>query len=349
MRVAIDAHGGDYGLAPNLEGALLAAGDPSCEIILVGKDPEIREGLRRTGAVMPGNLSIVHASQVVEMEAEPVQECRSKPDSSMVICAELVADGKADAFVSAGNSGAVMVTSLLKMKRLPGVMRPAIAVPFPTVRGTSVLLDGGANMDCKPWHLVQFAIMGSIYARHVFKADEPSVGVLSVGEEETKGNALVSDVIPLLKRSGLNYYGPVEGRDLPMGTVDVVVCDGFVGNICLKVSEGLAKAIFKILRDEINRGWLYKIGALLMKGAFSRLKKKMDPDEFGGAPLLGINGTAVICHGRSNSKAIFNGVRVAKELLRAGANEHIRKSLEAMRDGLEKMKEKEELPGGVQE
>ncbi|MFH1619078.1 MAG: phosphate acyltransferase PlsX [bacterium] len=339
MKIALDVHGGDLGMLPNLEGALRAVRELDCGVILVGRDPEIREALRRLGAQHSEKLSIVHAPQIVDMSAEPVQECRAKPDSSMVICAELVADKKADALVSAGNSGAVMVASLLKMKRLPGVMRPAIAVPLPTVKGTMVLMDGGANMDCKPWHLAQFAAMGSIYARHVFGIADPSVGILSVGEEECKGNVLVKETIPILKKAGLNFLGPVEGMDIPAGTADVIVCDGFVGNICLKLSEGLAKTIFDMLRQEVASGILCRLGALLMKSAFRNLKKRMSPDEYGGAPLLGVNGIAVICHGRSSSTAIFNGIRVASELVRAGTNEKIRSFMENMKDGMEYVKE----------
>lgn len=342
VKIALDVHGGDYGLVTNLEGAILAARKlEAVEIILVGNDPAIREALRRMNVQMPGNLRIIHASQVVEMSAEPVQECRSKPNSSLVVCAELVADGKAGAFVSAGNSGAAMVASLIKMKRLSGVMRPAIAVSFPTAKGISVLIDGGANMDCKPWHLVQFAIMGSIYAKHIFNTANPSVGILSVGEEESKGNDLTRETIPLLKKSGLNFHGPVEGRELPMGTIDVIVCDGFVGNICLKACEGLASTMFGMIKKEIMSSPVSRFGALFVKGAFRNLKTRLNPDEFGGAPLLGVNGTVIICHGKSNSRAMFNGIRVASEMLRANVNERIRHSLETIKETLESLKEKE--------
>ena len=339
MKIALDVYGGDFGPAPNLEGALAALKSLDCDIILVGKDNEIRELLSRLDAPQSARIQVIHAPQVIEMAGEPVQECRSKPDSSLVMCAELVADKKADAFVSAGNSGAAMVASLLKMKRLPGVMRPAITVPFPTIKGTAVLLDAGANMDSKPWHLVQFAVMGSVYARHILKKNNPSVGILSVGEEETKGNDLVRETIPLLKKSGLNYCGPVEGRDLPAGKADVVVCDGFVGNICLKVSEGIAKTIVEMLKEEINRSFAYKLAALAMKGAFQKLKKRVNSDEWGGAPLLGVNGTAIICHGKSNAAAIYNGIRTANDFAKAKANAEIIKTLESLRGNIDASKE----------
>jgi len=332
MKIALDAHGGDFGLKPNLDGAVLAAARLPHEIILVGRDPEIREELRRRGAALSEKLRIVHAAQIVEMGKEPVEECRSKPDSSLMAGVELVRDGKADAFISAGNSGAIMVASLLKLKRIPGIIRPAIAIPYPTLKGSSLLLDAGANMDSKPWHLVQFAIMGSIFMRLRFGVENPSVGLLSIGEEETKGNSLVSETIPLLKNVGINFKGPVEGGDLPAGAVDVVVTDGFTGNVALKLSEGLARTIFTILKEQIRSKFTYKIGALLMKQIFTDLKKKMNPDEYGGAPLLGVNGVVLICHGKASPKAIFNAIRAAGDLAGSGMVEKIRKHMEQIKD-----------------
>ncbi|HAH31521.1 MAG TPA: phosphate acyltransferase PlsX [Elusimicrobia bacterium] len=332
MRIALDAHGGDFGLKPNLEGAIAAAKKLNHEILLVGRDPEIREELRRFGAwpletqarrgpQVPSateKIKIVHAPQVIDMAAEPVEECRSKPDSSLMVGAELVRDGKADAFISAGNSGAVMVASLLKLKRIPGIIRPAIAVPFPTTNGLALLLDAGANMDCKPWHLVQFAVMGSIFMRLRFGLENPSVGLLSIGEEETKGNTLVTETLPLMRNMSINFIGPVEGSDLPAGLADVVVTDGFTGNVVLKLSEGLAHSIFKIIKEQIKRKFTYKIGALLMKRIFTDLRKKMNPEEYGGAPLLGVNGVVLICHGKSTPKAIFNAIAAAGTLAESG-------------------------------
>ncbi|MFA6435158.1 MAG: phosphate acyltransferase PlsX [Elusimicrobiales bacterium] len=340
MKIALDAHGGDFGLKPNLEGALSAVARLPHEIILVGRDPEIREELRRLGAEPSARLRIVHAPQLVEMGKEPVEECRSKPDSSLMVGAELVKDGKADAFISAGNSGAVMVASLLKLKRIPGIIRPAIASPFPTLRGSSLLLDAGANMDSKPWHLVQFAIMGSIFMRARFGTENPSVGLLSIGEEETKGNSLVLETIPLMKSVGINFKGPVEGGDLPAGRTDVVVTDGFTGNVALKLSEGLAKTIFKMIKEQIQRKFTYKIGALLMKRIFTDLRKQMNPDEYGGAPLLGVNGVVLICHGKTSPKAIFNAINAAGDLAGSGMVDKIKKHMEQVKDQIAEANDK---------
>lgn len=343
MRIALDAHGGDFGLKPNLEGALLAVQTQKHEIILVGRDPEIREELRRLNAEPSDRLQIVHAHQLVEMGKEAVEECRSKPDSSLMIGAELVRDGKADAFISAGNSGAVMVASLLKLKRIPGIIRPAIATPFPTKKGITLLLDAGANMDSKPWHLAQFAVMGSIFMRSRYNVENPSVGILSIGEEETKGNALVLETIPLLKNIGINFKGPAEGRDLPEGEVDVLVTDGFTGNVALKLSEGLAKVIFQMLRERIMRNMFYKLAALVLKPVFLELKAKMNPDEYGGAPLLGVNGVVLICHGKTNAFAINNAIRAAGELSGAGMVEKIQKHMEQIKDKISDSKNSSEL------
>jgi glycerol-3-phosphate acyltransferase PlsX len=341
MRIALDAHGGDFGLKPNIEGALLAAKKLRHEIILVGRDPEIREELRRLGAEDPERISIVHAPQLVEMSAEPVEECRAKPDSSLMVAAGLVHEGKADAFVSAGNSGAIMVAALLKMKRIPGVIRPAIAAPLPTYKGTSVLLDAGANMDCKPWHLAQFAVMGSVYMKSLFRIENPTVGLLSIGEEESKGNSLVQETIPLIKNMGVNFYGPVEGRDIPDGLTDVVVADGFTGNVALKLYEGTAKTVFRMLKDQIMGKFTYKIGAMLMSKLFREMKTKMSVDVYGGAPLLGVNGVVIVCHGKITPNAVFNALRVSGELAAAGMVSHIRKQMEQVKDRIAEAKEAE--------
>lgn len=342
MRIAIDAHGGDFGLRPNIEGAIEALKRLDHDVLLVGRDPEIREELRRLGLENPPRLTIVHAPQVVEMGSEPVEECRTKPNSSLMVAAELVRDGKADGMISAGNSGAVMVSSLLKMKRIRGILRPALAVPYPTYKGVSVLMDAGANTDNKPWHLAQFAMMGTVYSSVLLKKDNPSVGLLSVGEEESKGNALVQETLPLLKNVGLNFYGPVEGRDLPAGLTDVVVTDGFTGNIVLKLSEGLAKVIFKLIKDQIHRKFTYKIGAMLMKKLFSDLKIRLSDDEYGGAPLLGVNGVAIICHGKSSPKAIFSAIRLAGDLAASGLAEQIARRMDAVKASMEKHADREE-------
>ncbi|MCX5782927.1 MAG: phosphate acyltransferase PlsX [Elusimicrobia bacterium] len=322
MKIALDALGGDYGIAPNVEGAVLAARDFDCEIILAGNEKAIAQKLSDLG--YRGNkISITHAPSIIDMGAEPVQECREKPDSSIVVCADIVGKKTADAMISAGISGAAVAAALLKIGRLKGISRPALAVCMPTVKGASVFLDAGAIMECAPENLLEFAMMGSVYATSALGIKNPSVGLLSIGEEESKGNTLVKETIPLLKRSGLNFYGPVEGRDIHFGLTDVVVCDGFVGNIVLKVSEGLSKAIMQMVREEALKSPIRKLGALMIKGAFKSLKKRTDPDKHGGAPLLGIDGTVIICHGKSNSTAIYNAVKLASKLVKSKANEAI--------------------------
>ena len=343
MRIAIDAHGGDLGLKPNIEGALLADKNLNHDIYLVGRDPEIREELRRLKAQLSSRFHIVHAQDIIEMHKEPVDECRTKPNSSLMVAADLVADGKADAFISAGNTGATMVASLLRIKRIKGIIRPAIGVPFPTSKGMTLLIDAGANSDNKPWHLVQFAYMGSIYIKSILGKKNPTVGILSIGEEESKGNTLTIETIPLLKNAGLNFYGPIEGRDLPQGTTDIVVADGFVGNIALKLSEGMAKTIFEILKKKIKSKFIYKIGALLMKQVFLDLKKKMNPDEFGGAPLLGVNGVVIICHGKTNPTAIFNAIKVAGNLCESNIVESIAKTMELLKEKIADTEPKKDL------
>lgn len=315
------------GLKPNVEGAILAAAQLDHEVILVGRDPEIREELRRLGAAHNAKIRVVHAPQVVEMAREPVEECRLKPNSSLMVGVDLVRDCKADALISAGNSGAVMVAALLRLKRIPGIIRPALAAPYPTLKGMALLIDAGANMDSKSWHLAQFAVMGSVYMRVRFGIENPRVGLMSVGEEETKGSLLVIESIPLLKNVDINFYGPVEGRDLPEGITDVVVTDGFTGNVTLKLSEGLAKVIFKMLKDRIMGKFTYKIGAMLMKKVFADLRKKMNPDEYGGAPLLGVNGVVLVCHGKATPKAICNAIAAAGDLSRSGMVDQIKKHL----------------------
>ncbi|MBI5210877.1 MAG: phosphate acyltransferase PlsX [Elusimicrobia bacterium] len=335
MKIALDAAAGDVGLAPNIDGAIMAANAWGVDVILVGPASDVETALRARGiAPSDTRFEIVDAREIVGMGEDPAAACRNKPHASILVAAELAASGKASAVVSTGNSGATMVAALWHLKRLPDVLRPAIAVPIPTVKGTSVLIDGGANTECKPWHLLQFGMMGSVYCRHLLGIPEPSVGILSIGEEDSKGNDLVREAIPLLKSSGLRYYGPVEGRDLTAGTVDVVVCDGFVGNIAIKVIEGTAASVMSLLKSSIT-GTVAKLGAALLRGSFAALKRKMNYDEYGGAPLLGVNGTVVICHGRSNAKAVSNAIRVAKTLVESGASSQIARSLDEMKRSME--------------
>lgn len=317
MKIALDALGGDFGAKPNVLGALRAIKDDSnLEVILVGDEAVLRQELHAQGhRTLPARLSIVHAPQTIDMNAEPAKECRNKKDASIVVCAQLVHKHQADAFVSAGHSGAAMVAALFGMGRIKGVQRPAIATPMPTYKGVSLLLDGGANADCKPIHLLQFAVMGSSYMQKVFDIPAPSVGVLSIGEEETKGNMLVKQTVPHMREIGVNFRGTIEGRDVNTGDTDVIVCDGFVGNIVLKMAEGLAKTMIQMIKREVKKRPLAILGSLLSLGAFKAVKKHTNPDSYGGAPLVGVNGVAIIAHGRSNPLAITNAIKTAVRLV----------------------------------
>lgn len=319
MKIAVDAMGGDNAPRVEVEGAVSAARDFSISIILVGDRDLLTAELSKhntTGL----DITIKHASEVVGMHDSASDAIRKKKDSSIRVAFELVKSGEADAVVSAGNSGATMAAGMFVLKRLNGVDRPAIAQVFPTLLGHTVVLDIGGNVDCKPVHLVQFAIMGEVYARHVLGIKKPKVGLLSNGEEETKGNDLTRETNLILKDVRFDYAGYIEGRDIFAGKVDVVVCDGFVGNIVLKLSEGLAEAVGTMLKEEIKKSLICKIGYLLSRPAFARFKKKVDYAEYGGAPLLGINGVGMICHGGSNTKAIRNAVRFASDFSSKGVN-----------------------------
>lgn len=319
MRIALDAVGGDFGLTPNIEGAIQAANAYGVELLLAGPARKIREELSSRGiAEGDPRFEIADARECVGMDEEPAAACRAKPDASVMVAAKAVADGRAAGFVSAGNSGATMVASLFHFKRVPGVLRPAIACPIPTAKGVTVMLDAGANVDCKPWHLVQFAMMGALLARHVYGVAEPTVGLLSIGEEEGKGNDLAKEAFPLLRSAGVNFAGCVEGRDVPGGKTDVVVCDGFVGNVVIKTMEGTAMAMMSQLKSELMSSWRYRLPLVFLRGPFSRLKRKMSYDEYGGAPLVGVNGVAVVSHGSSNARAIANAIRVAAKTAEAG-------------------------------
>ncbi len=319
MKIALDAVGGDHGLTPNIDGAVQAVNAFGVELVLVGPEAQIRAELSKRGvSESDKRYQIVDAPDLIAMTEEPAAACRAKPRASIMVCAELVHDGKADGLVSAGHSGATMVAALWHFKRIPGVLRPAIAVPVPTAKGVTVLLDAGANADCKPWHLVQFATMGSLLATKLYGIEKPTVGVLTIGEEEGKGNELVKEAFPHLRASTLNFFGAVEGRDIPLGKTDVVVCDGFVGNIVIKAMEGTAAAVVALLKSEITAKWKYKLPALALRGPFARMKKKLSPDEYGGAPLVGVNGVAIVSHGSSNAKAIAHALKAAAKTAESG-------------------------------
>ncbi|GMR04993.1 MAG: phosphate acyltransferase PlsX [Thermodesulfobacteriota bacterium] len=327
IKVAVDAMGGDYAPGAVVEGCVQAASVLDIHIILVGDRDAVERELKKHPAGK-ANISIKHAGEVVGMDESPTQAIRKKRDSSLRVCFGLVRKGEANAVVTAGNSGAAMAAGILLLKKMKGVDRPAIAVAVPTMKDPAVLLDVGGNVDCKPVHLLQFAIMGDVYARYVLKKDRPRIGLLSNGEEEAKGNELTRESSALIKRTPLNYIGYVEGREIYHGDVDVVVADGFVGNVVLKVSEGLVEAVREMLKEEITSSIPAKIGYFLAKGAFSRFKKKVDYAEYGGAPLLGIDGVCMISHGRSSAKAIKNAVTRAYEYSTGRVNAHLMEELE---------------------
>ena len=328
MKIALDAMGGDHAPQIEVEGAVLAAKEYGSQIILVGDAEIVKKELSRY-SVKDLPIYIKQASEVIRMDESPSKALRKK-DSSMRVAFDLVKNGEADAVVSAGNSGAAMATAMVVLRKLEGVDRPAIATVMPTLKGACVVLDVGANVDCKPFHLAQFAVMGDVYAQFILKKERPRVGLLSNGEEESKGTDLTRETHAILKQISMNYIGYIEGRDIFAGDVDVVVCDGFVGNVVLKTSEGLADAIGKMLKEEIKKSNLAKLGYLLSKGAFGRFKKKVDYSEYGGAPLLGIDGVGIISHGSSTPNAIKNAIRVAQEFASSSANavllDHIKKS-----------------------
>lgn len=321
MKVAIDAMGGDFAPEAIVEGGVLAADKFDVdEIILVGDqaliERELAKHQRRNGAV----VSIVHTPQAVEMHESPSRVLRTKRNSSMSVAMDLMKDGKCDAVITAGNSGAAMAIGMMKLRKLEGVERPALASVHPTRNGTSVIIDAGGNVDCKPIHLVQFAIMGEIYARVVLGKHRPRVGLLSNGTEDSKGNELTKQVHATLKESRLHYIGNVEGGDISSGKIDVIVCDGFAGNVALKTSEGIADSLIAMLKAEIHKSLWAKIGYFFMKKAQENVKRRIDYEEYGGVPLLGVNGACFICHGHSSSKAIKNAVRVACEYVRRDIN-----------------------------
>ncbi len=326
MRIAVDAMGGDHAPAEIVKGALRSIEQFDIEVILVGQPERIKEFLPQ--GEVPARVRIKEATEVVEMDEHPAQAVRRKKDSSIVVATRLVKEGEADALVSAGSTGAQMAASLLGLGRIKGIDRPAIVTVLPTLEGGKLLLDVGANPDAKPEHLLQYAMMGSIYAESILGIKNPKVGLLNIGTEETKGNELTQATYPFLRKAPLNFIGNVEGRAIPYGqAADVVVCEGFVGNVVLKTTEGLAGALFQLIKEKITATPLRKMGALAIKPGLKEIAKMMDYAEYGGAPLLGVNGISIISHGSSNEKAIFNAIRVAKECVESGFIEEIKKEL----------------------
>lgn len=329
MRIAVDAMGGDRAPAEIIKGAVQAVQKYSCEVVLVGDEEKIRGILdaETGGKNLP--ITVKHAGEVVQMGEHPADAVRSKKDSSIVVATHMVKDGECDAVLSAGSTGASVAAAQLILKRIHGIGRPAIATPIPTPNGTTLLLDSGANVDSKPEHLIQSGIMGSLYAEHVLKIKNPAVALLNIGEEEGKGNEQAKETYQLLKNlTTINFAGNAEGRDIPRGKFDVVICDGFVGNVVLKFGEGLALTIMKLLREELAaNGSLKLLGAERFGMTFRNLAKRLDAAENGGAPLLGVNGCCVISHGSSDARTICSAIGITCDYVAGNVFEHIKNAL----------------------
>ena len=341
MKIAIDAMGGDIGPQVTVNAAVKAAREYGLSLFLVGQADALSSELSKHDATGL-DLTIKEASQVVSMDDLPSSAIRQKKDSSIQVAANLVKAGEADGMVSAGNTGVVMATAKIFFKALEGIDRPAITTIMPTIKGVCLILDVGANVDSKPRHLLQFAIMGNAYAQQVLHIPKPSVGILSIGSEDSKGNVLTRTAFNLLKQLPINFIGNVEGRDIFRGNVDVVVTDGFVGNVTLKVGEGVAEMIRTLIYNEVKRSLLAKLGFLFMRPALRNIKKKVDYAEYGGAPLLGLNKVCIICHGMSGTKAIKNAIRIASECISKQVNSQITHDILSSR----RLIEQKEVPLG---
>ncbi|MEN6548469.1 MAG: phosphate acyltransferase PlsX [Armatimonadia bacterium] len=327
MKIAVDAMGGDHAPGAVVAGAVLAASQVDGEIILVGRQPVIEAELAKLGA-RPSNLLIHHAEDVVEMGESPLLALRQKAGSSVTVSVDLVRDGAADAAVSAGNSGAMMAAATMRLRTLPGVQRPAIAITLPTDIGKRIVLDAGANVECKPEHLVEFGLMGSVFCEHVLGVVNPRVGLLSIGTERSKGNDLTQAAFPLLERAPLNFIGNIEGEQIVEGAVDVTVCDGFVGNVVLKVCEGVGSGFMHDLKAAIKGSVWGKLGAFFLAPALRQMGAKYDYAEYGGALLLGVNGVCIISHGKSDARAIAKAIVVAATGVKSQVQTHMAQSFE---------------------
>ena len=328
MKIVVDAMGGDHAPEAVVEGAVLAAREYNTKIILTGLTERIQAELDKHDPDHTLPIEIVHAEQVVEMHDIPGKALRSKKKSSMKVGLDLVKQGVGAAFLSAGNTGAVLAYSTVILRPVKGVDRPAIAIQLPTSKGISILLDAGANVDCKTNQLFQFGIMGHVFAEYILGKENPSVGLLSIGEEDGKGNEIVKETFQMLKNSHINFIGNLEGKEVYRGNADVIVCDGFTGNVALKISESLAEMIGSNLKLMFQSNWLSKLGYLLLKPKLVEFKKKVDHSETGGAPLLGVNGVVIIAHGSSSPKAIKNAINRAQELSEKNIIEHIKQDIE---------------------
>ena len=329
MKIAVDAMGGDYAPGVVIEGILLALQEiPGLQLVLVGHQEKLSFYLEKAGLSNHPQVELVHAEQVVEMSDHSTDSIRSKKHSSITVCADLVKAGRADAIVSAGHTGAAVAATKVRLRTLEGVDRPALATAMPAVGGKNILIDVGANTDCTPINLAQFAVMGELYAQLTFGLERPRIGLLSVGGEHVKGNDLTKEVFKILSSMPINFVGNVEGHDIfHKSTCDVIVCDGFTGNSILKASEGLARATYHWLKEAFTRNPIRQTGAFLAKEAFRDLKKISDSEEFGGAPLLGIRGVCIIGHGASTPKAIKNAIRLADTYLKHGLTDRIVKRI----------------------
>ena len=328
MRIAVDAMGGDNAPAVEVEGAFQAIEEFGYGVVLVGDEARLNDELKKHGGPSD-KIAIKHASQVIAMHEPAAISVRRKRDSSIVVGAELLKRNEADAFVSAGNTGAVVCATTLSLRLLPGIERAGIATVMPSLTGMSLIIDVGANINPKPIHLLQYGIMADAYSRYILHKANPTVGLLSVGEEETKGTEFTKEAHTLLSESKLNFIGNIEGRDVYAGKADIILCDGFVGNVILKISESVADTIMQLLKQEIKSSIIATVGAVLSSSAFNELKKKMDYSEYGGAPLLGVDGRCIICHGSSTPKAIKNAIKVAAEFVTQDVNKHIIEELES--------------------
>jgi len=335
MKIALDAMGGDFAPKNTIAGAIEALRENKLitKLFLVGDTDRIKAELDSHQFSDP-RIEIVHATQVVEMTDGAVESVRRKKDSSVSRAVDLVKSGAAEAIVSAGHTGAAVAATTIKLRTLPGVERPGIASIIPTESNVFVLIDAGANIDARPMHLLQYAIMGSVYSKHVLKYENPAIGLMSIGDEDVKGSDFTKEVFKLLKESKLNFRGNVEGHDLFENPVEVVLCDGFVGNVVLKTCEAIAGAIFEWLKHELKKSPVRMAGAFIAKGAFKAIKKKTNYEEYGGSPLLGVNGICIIAHGSSTPKAIKNAIRVAGEGIQQQINPHIVAEIKKYHDAL---------------
>ena len=329
MRIALDAMGGDFGPRGVVEGAMKASKRFNYELLVVGNQRYLRR-LFHARRFENDLVKIIPSTQKVDMHESPKASLKKK-DSSVAISVNLVKQGKADAVISPGNTGAVMASALMAWRTLPGISRPAIAALLPSMKHPVVLIDSGANVDCKPTHLLQFAVMGHCYSHYVLRRPKPRIGILSIGEEETKGNELTTTAHKMLSKTHLNFRGNSEGRDIISGKFDVIVCDGFVGNIVLKFAEGVAAMILRSIKGEIAKSIISRLAAIGVRPAFRSFKKRVDYAEYGGAPLLGLNGTCIICHGISDKRAIQNAIRLSGEIVNHNLNKHIMQEIEKLK------------------